>query len=112
MAISATGLGSGLDIEGLVTQLVSAERMPIEQRIFRTERSLTSDISALGSLKSALSDLQTSTDAVSNTATYSQRNATSSDGTKVSVSATDAAALGSYNVEVSRLGYHALGGPS
>ena len=41
MAISATGLGSGLDIEGLVTQLVSAERMPIEQRIFRTESSLT-----------------------------------------------------------------------
>ena len=103
MAISATGLGSGLDIEGLVTQLVSAERMPIEQRIFRTERSLTSDISALGSLKSALSDLQTSADAVSNTATYSQRNATSSDATKVSVSATDAAALGSYNVEVSSL---------
>jgi flagellar hook-associated protein 2 len=102
MAIAATGLGSGLDIEGLVTQLVSAERMPIEQRIFRTERSLTSDISALGSLKSALSDLQTSADAVSNTATYSQRNATSSDATKVSVSATDAAALGSYNVEVSR----------
>ena len=103
MAISATGLGSGLDIEGLVTQLVSAERMPIEQRIFRTERSLTSDISALGSLKSALSDLQTSGDAVSDTATYSKRNATSSDATKVSVSATDAAALGSYNVEVSSL---------
>ena len=93
MAISATGLGSGLDIEGLVTQLVSAERMPIEQRIFRTERSLTTDISALGSLKSALSDLKT----------YSKRNATSSDSTKVSVSATDAAALGSYNVEVSGL---------
>ncbi|MDA9847836.1 flagellar filament capping protein FliD [Luminiphilus sp.] len=103
MAISATGLGSGLDIEGLVTQLVSAERMPIEQRIFRTERSLTSDISALGSLKSALSDLQTSADTVSNTATYSQRNATSSDATRVSVSATDAAALGSYHVEVSGL---------
>lgn len=103
MAISATGLGSGLDIEGLVTQLVSAERMPIEQRIFRTERNLTSDISALGTLKSSLSDLQTSANAVSNTATYSQRNATSSDATKVSVSATDAAALGSYNVEVNSL---------
>ena len=103
MAISATGLGSGLDIEGLVTQLVSAERMPIEQRIFRQERSLTSDISALGSLKSALSDLKTSATAVSSTTTYSQRNATSSEATKVSVSATDAAALGSYNVEVSSL---------
>ncbi len=103
MAISATGLGSGLDIEGLVTQLVSAERMPIEQRIFRTERSLTTDISALGSLKSALSDLKTSASSVSSAATYSKRNATSSDSTKVSVSATDAAALGSYNVEVSGL---------
>ena len=103
MGISATGLGSGLDIEGLVTQLVSAERMPIEQRIFRTERNLTADISALGTLKSSLSDLQASAAAVKSTATYSQRNATSSDTTKVSVSAADAAVLGSYNVEVSSL---------
>ncbi|MDG1216225.1 MAG: flagellar filament capping protein FliD, partial [Luminiphilus sp.] len=103
MGISATGLGSGLDIEGLVTQLVAAERMPIEQRIFRTESNLTADISALGTLKSALSDLQASAAAVKSTATYSQRNATSSDTTKVSVSAADAAVLGSYNVEVSSL---------
>ena len=73
MAISATGLGSGLDIEGLVTQLVSAERMPLEQRIFRDERKITSDISALGSLKSALADLDATVEAVSDSATYSKK---------------------------------------
>ena len=103
MAISATGLGSGLDIEGLVKQLVSAERMPIEQRIFRTESSLTSDISALGVLKGALSTLQASATSASATSTYSQRNVSSSDSSKISVTATNAAVLGSYSAEVTSL---------
>lgn len=103
MAIQATGLGSGLDIEGLVTQLVAAERSPIESRIFKRERSITSDISALGSLKSALSDLKSSTAAVRATTTYSERIASSSDSSKVSVTATSSAALGSYDLEVSGL---------
>jgi flagellar hook-associated protein 2 len=104
MAIQATGLGSGLDIEGLVTQLVAAERSPIEGRIFKRERNITSDISALGALKSALSDLDSSTAAVRSTQTYSDRIATSSDSSKVSVTATSSAALGSYDLEVSGLG--------
>ena len=103
MAISATGLGSGLDIEGLVTQLVSAERMPLEQRIFRDERKITSDISALGSLKSALSDLDASVQAVSDSATYTKKNVSTSDATKLTATATAAASVGSYDVEVTNL---------
>ena len=103
MAIAATGLGSGLDIEGLVTQLVSAERMPLERRIFRDERKITSDISALGNLKSALSDLDTSVQAVSASATYTKKNVSTSDSTKLSATATDAVSVGSYDVEITNL---------
>ena len=103
MAISATGLGSGLDIEGLVTQLVSAERMPLEQRIFRDERKITSDISALGSLKSALADLDTSVQGVSDVTTYTKKNVSTSDATKLTATATAAASVGSYDVEVTNL---------
>ena len=35
--VSATGLGSGIDIEGLVTGLVNAERVPAEQRLLQRE---------------------------------------------------------------------------
>ena len=103
VGISATGLGSGLDIEGLVTQLVAAERAPIEQRLFRNEQKITNDISALGSLKSALSDLRSSTSAVSSPDTYSKRVATTTDATRISVTADATAALGSYDVEVTAL---------
>ena len=56
MALKATGIGSGLDIEGLVTQLMAAERQPIERQFLRRETSITRDISALGSLKGALAE--------------------------------------------------------
>ena len=52
--VQATGIGSGLDIEGLVTQLVNAERAPVENRLLQRETRLTSELSAFGRLQSAL----------------------------------------------------------
>ena len=60
MALTATGVGSGLDIESLVTKLMQAERAPKEQRLLSKETDVTNSISGLASLKGALSDLQTS----------------------------------------------------
>ena len=39
--VAATGLGSGIDIEGLVTGLVNAERVPAEQRLQLREAKAT-----------------------------------------------------------------------
>ena len=58
--VSATGLGSGIDIEGLVTGLVNAERVPAEQRLLQREAKVTTLVSAFGTAKGSLSDLQTS----------------------------------------------------
>ena len=103
MSISAAGLGSGLDIQGLVSQLVAAERQPLERRILSSENKITSDISALGTFKSALSDLRTATTTLSEEALFSQRSVTSSSASKVSVTATGTPVLSTYNIEVSGL---------
>ena len=94
--VAATGIGSGLDIEGLVTQLVAAERGPQENRIFRRETQLTSEISALGTLQGALSSVQGSLDDLSSISTFNQRSASVSGSDAVSASASTDAASGSF----------------
>ena len=103
MALTATGIGSGLDIESLVTKLMEAERVPKEQRLLSREVAVTSNISGLGSLKSALSGLQTSLTSANSLSTFDQRNASSSDSTAVTVSASSAASLGTYSATVQSL---------
>lgn len=103
MALTATGIGSGLDVEGLVTRLMEAERLPLEQRLVRRETTITQDISALGSLKGALSSLQAGLASANNPDIYSQKIASSSDSDSLTATATAQAALGSYSVTVSNL---------
>ena len=102
MAITATGVGSGLDIDGLVTQLMAAERAPLDRRLLKRETNITSDISALGSLKNALADFKATLPAANSLSTYQQRNA-SSTSSAVGVGATSRAALGTYSVSVEGL---------
>lgn len=83
MALTATGVGSGLDIESLVTKLMQAERAPKEQRLLSKETDVTNSISGLASLKGALSDLQTSLASANSLSTFQQKNASSSQGTAV-----------------------------
>ena len=103
MALTASGIGSGLDVDGLVTQLVAAERVPLERRLIKRESNLTQDISALGTFKSALSDLQSSLSAVNSPATFQQKNGLTSDSTVMTVSAGVDAATGSYAISVENL---------
>ena len=59
MGITASGLGSGLDINSLVSQLVSSESRPLS--LLKTqEKTVNAKISAYGQLTSALSTLQNS----------------------------------------------------
>ena len=51
MALTATGIGSGLDVESLVGQLVLADIQPTEQRINSSEATYLAEISAYGSVK-------------------------------------------------------------
>jgi len=101
--ITATGIGSGLDIESLVNQLVSAERTPAETRLLNQEATLTSELSGFGLLKSSLAAFQSSLADLTKQSTFGQRTATSSNTDIIAVSANTSAAASNYDLSVSQL---------
>ena len=100
--ISSAGIGSGLDIESLVSKLVAAERTPITQLAQKTE-GLKTELSSYGKVQSALSTLRDAASKLTTPSTWSGTLATSSDPTTVSVSAGAGAAIGNVSVEVKAL---------
>jgi flagellar hook-associated protein 2 len=101
MAIAALGIGSGLDLNALVDQLVAAERKPREDRLNRREAEIEARLSAFGSIRGGLSALET---ALGKLASIQQgRTATSSDSTRLGVTARADAVPGNYSIQVNRL---------
>lgn len=98
--LSAPGVGSGLDVNNLVTQLVAAERAPVEQRIARTQSGIDTKLSALGVMRGVLSTLQSSVGALRTENQVLARRAVSSDPTVLRATASTSAPVGTYSVEV------------
>lgn len=103
MPITSTGIGSGLDVESLVAQLVLAEIQPRESRLNSAEVTFQSEISSYGLIKSAVSDFQTATKTAATVDTYQAKSTSSSDYTKLTSSATTGAVAASYDVAVTAL---------
>ncbi len=103
MPIRASGIGSGLDIESLVTQLVAAESQPTELRLARQESRLQAELSAYGTIKGAVAGLQSAVSQVRTAASFEQKTVTLTDETALTVTSTSAAQLGSYALEASQL---------
>ncbi|ANJ68333.1 hypothetical protein A9404_06855 [Halothiobacillus diazotrophicus] len=101
--ISFSGLGSGLDIQGIVNQLVNAEGAPQQQLLTSRQNSFNATLSALGQLKSGLSSVQTAVDALKNLDTFRTRTSTVSDTSILNATAIPGTALGTYQVEVDQL---------
>ncbi|WP_077286322.1 flagellar filament capping protein FliD [Cognaticolwellia aestuarii] len=62
MNITSAGIGSGLDLESIITAFVTAESVPTEVRLQNKEDRITSELSGLGTFKSALSSFQSVVD--------------------------------------------------
>jgi len=103
MGITATGLGTGLDVEGIVSALVLADTQPVENRLNSKESNFQAKLSAYGTVKSALSVFQSSANNVGSPAGFQKKTATSSLFSDVTVAAKSGAAVGSYEIEVSAL---------
>ena len=103
MGISASGIGSGLDINNLVTQLMTAESAPLST-LKAKQTSFNAKLSAFGTLQSAISTFQTALKGVSGTA-LNALTATSgkTDIFTTSVTSGSTAAPGSYSIEVTQL---------
>lgn len=100
--ISSPGIGSGLDVNSIVTQLVAVERQPINQ--LQTQASaLQTKLSTFGKVQSDLSALRDAAAALTSPATWNQTSGTSSNTASVGVT-TDATNLpGTYSVQVTQL---------
>lgn len=101
-SVSALGIGSGIDAESLVSQLMSVERQPLTQ--LNTKESSTKEkISAFGTLKSKLDTLQSTADVLGSANKLSAFKATVADTTLATATATGSAPAGTYSINVIRL---------
>lgn len=99
----SSGVGSGLDVTGLVTQLVAAERAPLAARLTRTDAKLTTEFTALSQLKGSLSTFQSAVAGLKDVDSLVLRKASSSDDTLFTGTAGSSAAAGGYSIEVMQL---------
>lgn len=109
MAISSPGLGSGLDVNSIVTQLMEVERQPL-LRLDQQEARVQADISSYGALRGSLSQLQSSLSKLQDAETFQATGAVSSDTAILSVTSDTEAVNSSYSITVDRLAQkHKLG---
>lgn len=100
--ISSLGLGSGLDVESIITKLVSLDQQPIVN-INKTTAGLKTQLSTYGQIQSALSTLRDASAKLTNPDTWAGAKAGISDATAASVTASGGAAIGNVSLEVSSL---------
>jgi flagellar hook-associated protein 2 len=98
-SISTAGVGSGLDVNSIVTQLMAVERQPLTA-LDTKEASYQAKLSAYGTLKSAISSIQSAARSLKSTTLFSSLTASSSNSSVVSASASTAAQAGSYTIKV------------
>jgi flagellar hook-associated protein 2 len=101
-SITSTGVGSGLDVNSIVTSLMALEKRPLTL-LQGTASTLQTKLSAFGSLKSQIANLGDIATKLADTANWNPLTADSTDAASVSASAASGAAAGKYRLEVQQL---------
>lgn len=102
MGLSSPGIGSNLDVNSIVSQLMSVEQQPLVN-LSNKQASYQAQLSAIGSLKGALSTFQTAVKGLSDISKFQAMKVTAADTSVASATATGTAAPGTYSLEVSKL---------
>lgn len=101
-SITSAGVGSGLDVATLVSQLVAAERQAPAARLSSAQTKAQTQLSAFGTFRSALASLQDAAKALCDGGTATLKASTSESG-YANVVTTTGAAAGDYRLEVVQL---------
>ena len=110
--ISSLGIGSGLDANSIVEQLMQIERVPLEN-LERDKTDLNAKLSTFGQLNSALSTFQKSTAQLKSIDSFKRYSTTSSNEDAFTVSAGSTASIGSTGIQVNNLAeVHKMGSVS
>lgn len=100
--ISSTGIGSGLDVKSIVSQLVAIEKQPLTQLQTQATKFQT-QLSTYGTIKSQVSTLYDAAALLSGPGGWNAQAASSSNAAAVGVTASSSAVANSLSVEVSQL---------
>jgi len=100
--LAAPGVGSGLDVNGLVSKLMAVEQQPLTA-LATKETGYQTKVSAYGALKSVLSNLQSAMTGLAAPSTFQTMSAALGDSTLATTTAGSTAQAGSYNVTVQAL---------
>ncbi|XVJ70188.1 MAG: flagellar filament capping protein FliD [Rhizobacter sp.] len=101
-SLSSPGIGSGLDVNAIITGLLAVEQRPV-QVLQRAEARLQAKLSGFGQIQSLTSTLNDALATLSKPETFKQTIASSSDASSVFVSSSTTATAASYSVSVSKL---------
>ncbi len=110
MSITNAGVGSGLDLEAIISATLQAKNQPKLQSLAQRESALSVQLTGIGAIKSVVSKLQDVFEGLSDPEEFNQRTATvrqsdSADalGDLISVSADKTATTGSFDISVTQL---------
>lgn len=102
-SITSAGIGSGLDINNLVSQLVEAEAAGPTARLDRQQSDLQLRLSAYGQLQSSLSTLTSSLTSLKSFSTFRSYSTSSSDSSVFTASSSGVVSRANYNINVTNL---------
>lgn len=102
MGISSAGIGSGLDVNSIVTSLMNVEKKPLTA-VTKQKTDYQSQVSAYGTLKSSLSTFQTAVSALSSASKFNAQTVTSGNASVFTAASNGSATIGNYAVTVSQL---------
>lgn len=98
--VTASGVGSGIDIDSLVAKLLAAESAPKTAALDLRETKLQTRLSAYGAFRSAAEQLRTALGSLADLSKFQARSVKIGDESLFSATAGSASVPGSYAVEV------------
>lgn len=101
-SISSAGIGSGLDVNNIITSLMKVEQLPLN-KLQATAKDMQTRLSAFGQMQSLVSAFHDASVPLYSANSFAVTNTSSSDSSSVSSTSTTTAVPGSYAVAVSRL---------
>ncbi|MEY8878086.1 MAG: flagellar filament capping protein FliD [Leptothrix sp. (in: b-proteobacteria)] len=101
-AVSSAGIGSGLDVNSIVTQLMAVEKAPL-QTLQKNASTIQSKISSYGTIQSDLSAMRDAALKLTQPATWGDTTAVSGDTSVVSATTDNTATAGNYSLTVQQL---------
>ena len=102
MAISSAGIGSNIDVNSLVSQLLALERRPLD-KLNQRKSQYNAEITSFGKISSDLSAFQSAVSALKTAESFKVFTATAAEPTYLTSSADSTASAGSHSITITQL---------